>query len=115
MVKDGFVKGLMTHAKKMKDVYEAIRLRGMNDDLNKELHTLLSEEALIYSCIPLENYSDYLDYFIERLEIDPNDILSFVTLSVDFYPEVRIIQKFFYNQEKVSMFADTDIVSEDER
>lgn len=113
MVKYEIINSLVAQANKIKDVYEEIGLRGINDELSENLHTLLQDEEIIYHDISLQDYQGYLDYFLEFLEMDPNDILAFLTLDADFNPEVRIIQKFFYHQEKVSMFSDSNTFSEE--
>lgn len=115
MVKYEIINNLVAQANKIKDVYEEIGLCGINDELSKNLHTLLQEEEKIYHDISLQDYQGYLDYFLEFLEIDPDDILAFLTLGADFNPEVRIIQKFFYHQEKASMFLDSNTFSEEFR
>lgn len=115
MIKYVIVDSLVNQANKIKEVYEEIGLREINDELSQKLHTLVKEEEMIYSLIPLQDYQEYLDYFLEFQEIDPNDILSFVTLGADFNPEIRIIQKLLYNQAKVGMFTDKEEVPEDSR
>lgn len=115
MIKYNLIKSLTKQANKIKDVYQEIGLRGINNELKNQLYTLVKEEEMIYSFIPLEEYPQYLDYFLEFLEQDPYDYVPFITLMHDYKPEMRIIWKFLYLQSKTSVFGDTNKVAEDFR
>lgn len=67
MIKYNLIKSLTKQANKIKDVYQKIGLRGINNELKNQLYTLVKEEEMIYSFIPLEEYPQYLDYFLEFL------------------------------------------------
>lgn len=115
MIKYNLINGLITQAKKIKEVYQEIGLRGINNELKNQLYTLVKEEEMIYSFIPLEEYPQYLDYFLEFLEQDLYDYVPFITLMRNYKPEMRIVWKFLYLQSKTSVFGDTNKVAEDFR
>lgn len=115
MIKYDLVTSLTKQAEKIKDVYKEIGLGGINTELKNQLYSLVKEEEAIYNLIPLEEYPSYLDYFLEFLERDPYDYVSFITLTDDFQPKIRIIWKFLYLESKASMFCDTNIVAEEYR
>lgn len=106
---------LLEKAKDISKIYEEIGENGVTKENQLNLKKLLYEEEMVYSLISIEDYAKYIAFFSPKYKELAEETGFFMTLDFDYIPEIRILHKLYFYQEKRSMFLDVYLPNAEEK
>lgn len=106
---------LYEKAQKISFVYKEIVKKGITKENQNILENLLQEEEMVYSLIQIEDYAKYIAFFSPKYKELAEETTFFMTLDFNYIPEIRILHKLYFYQEKKSMFLDVYLPNAEEK
>ncbi len=106
---------LVEKAKEIGTLYKEIGQYGITKESLLILKRLLEEEEMVYALIPLEEYVKYIAFFSLEYKDLAEETPSIMFFELNYIPEIRILHKLYFYQEKRSMFVDVYLPNEQEK